>query len=307
MKVISFDGGGLRGVMSARIAERLATQFPQFWQEAGLLAGTSTGSILAAGLAMGLNPSQLVNFYKQQAPAIFTDPFWHKLSSLDEVVGAKYPADSKKKVFQNIFGNKKLGDLKQQVLLVSFELDNQGKDKYGQSVPRQWWPRVFDNAPGSPDCDILVVDALMASTAAPTYWPIYNGFVDGGIKYNNPTMLALIEAIRRGSKLEDLSLLSLGTGLDPSFLTEKNANWGLAEWAPVLLNILLSDDAAVNVEASSLLKESFLRLQPIINQNISLDDTHSLDTLMNYANQFDLTAAQAWFTNIYQRKVRSAA
>jgi len=169
------------------------------------------------------------------------------------------------------------------------------------------WPRIFDNAPGSPAFEVGVVDALMASSAAPTYWPIFNGCIDGGIKYNNPSLLALTEAIKRGNKLEDLSLLSVGTGLNPEFQTEQNSNWGLSQWAPVLLKILLSNDSAVDIQAANLLGSRFLRIQPELTTNIDLDDYTKLNQLIDVANKFDLKTASSWLGQYYQVEMKSVA
>lgn len=307
MRILSFDGGGIRGVLTAELMKRLEEEFPNFYKEADLLAGTSTGSIIAAGLAMGMSPADIIQFYKEKTSIIFSHSFLHKVSSVDNMFGAKYRNEEKMGVFEDVFGDKKLGDLSKQVMIVSFDLDNKGTSKSKRKVPRQWWPRIFENKPNSPDCDIKVVDALMATSAAPTYWPIYNSHIDGGIKYNNPAMLALTEAIKRGKLLEELSLLSFGTGVNPDYMTERNDNWGLMQWAPHLIKILLSDDVAVNIQAQQLLGERFYRLQETFEKNIEMDDFHKIEELISIADQMSLEEVKEWMKNYFYKKLEVAA
>jgi len=106
-RVISFDGGGVRGLISARVLDRLAKQYPQFWRSADILAGTSTGAIMAAGLASGLSATDLADFYQSKSSTIFKDPILHKVESLDSFVEPKYANKDKRKVLEEILGNKK--------------------------------------------------------------------------------------------------------------------------------------------------------------------------------------------------------
>lgn len=307
MKVMSFDGGGVRGIFSAKLVERLCEKYPDFYKYADLYVGTSTGSIIAAAFAYGLSPSQIVAFFEKYSSQIFYTSFFRKVETLDSFVESKYENDAKRKAFEAVFGNKKLSDLKKQVFFVSFQLDNYGKSKYGNKKVRQWWPRFFDNTPGSPDLNMTIVDALMATTAAPSYFPMFKGYIDGGIRYNNPSMLGITEAIKRGAKFEDITLMSFGTGVNPDFLAEKNADWGLAQWAPYLLKIFLSDDYAVDIQAQSMLGDRYFRFQKEYKETIELDDYKQMDKLLKYAKDYNLEFAYPFFDQYYKFKMKSVA
>ncbi len=89
-RILSLDGGGIRGVLTARLLERIAEVRPEFLGRVDLFAGTSTGSILAIGLAMGLTPTRLVALYREQGPLIFRDSAWDDVRDLWGLNGAQY-------------------------------------------------------------------------------------------------------------------------------------------------------------------------------------------------------------------------
>ena len=113
--ILSLDGGGIRGVLTARLLERLAERSP-FLADVELIAGTSTGGILALGLAAGLEPEELVALYVKKGEDIFGDRDLKDklLGPTDEWVRANY--DNKKKTglykaLDEIFGARKLEEL----------------------------------------------------------------------------------------------------------------------------------------------------------------------------------------------------
>src|SRR5262245_47478400 len=80
--VLTFDGGGIRGVLTARLLERLVADQPDLLEKTQLLAGTSTGGIIALGLAFGLSPARLVTLYRENGSAIFDASWLHQLADL---------------------------------------------------------------------------------------------------------------------------------------------------------------------------------------------------------------------------------
>ena len=89
-KILSFDGGGVRGVYSARLLERLSAAVPNLVSHSDLLAGTSTGGIIALGLAMNLSPAALVALYQDNAAKIFDASWTRELADLHGISGAEY-------------------------------------------------------------------------------------------------------------------------------------------------------------------------------------------------------------------------
>ncbi|HRE25738.1 MAG TPA: hypothetical protein PK954_03810, partial [Anaerolineales bacterium] len=93
------------------------------------------------------------------------------------------------------------------------------------------------------DARELAVDVALRTSAAPTYFPIVDGFVDGGVIANNPSMCALAQALdpKRGAgqALADVRILSLGTGQNQEFIETDDTDWGLAQWMPHLVGVMI--------------------------------------------------------------------
>ena len=81
-RILSLDGGGIRGVLTARLLERLAAAHPEFLPSVDLFAGTSTGALLAVALAKGRTPAELVQLYRKNGPRIFGHNLLHEFGSL---------------------------------------------------------------------------------------------------------------------------------------------------------------------------------------------------------------------------------
>ena len=88
-RIVSLDGGGIRGVLTAALLERLDIEQPGFLAQVDLYAGTSTGGILALALASGLTPTEARNLYERLGAKVFKDSFWDNLKDLGQVAGAQ--------------------------------------------------------------------------------------------------------------------------------------------------------------------------------------------------------------------------
>ena len=109
--ILSLDGGGIRGVLTAALLERLEQSNPGFMSRVDLLAGTSTGEILALGLASGMTPSEVRSLYERLGASVFSDSIWDNLIDLGQVRGAQYSNKKLKEELTNQFGSMKLADL----------------------------------------------------------------------------------------------------------------------------------------------------------------------------------------------------
>ena len=89
-RILSFDGGGIRGLLSVILIEKLDIMVPGWRDKVDLLAGTSTGGIIALGLADGFTPGDLRELYYDKSPKIFKDSFLDDIRDLGNVVGAEY-------------------------------------------------------------------------------------------------------------------------------------------------------------------------------------------------------------------------
>src|SRR5713101_8997211 len=231
-RILSVDGGGIRGLYAAVLLDRLTREVPILVDRVDLVAGTSTGGIIALGLAHDLAPADLVALYRDRAKEIFDDSWLDDLKDLGGLTGADYDNDKLKAVLEGVFGKKtRLKQLKKRVLVPTFDLDNESP----APCKRMWKPKFFHNFPG-PDSDgkELVVDVALRTSAAPSFFPVYQGYADGGVFANNPAMAALAQALEPTTgkqNLADVILLSLGTGRGNQFITTQDADWGWVQWA----------------------------------------------------------------------------
>ena len=300
-RIVSMDGGGIRGILTARLLERLDQALPGFLNKVDLFAGTSTGGLLALGLASGFKPDYLRKVYQDFGDTIFADSFIRQIEDLGNLIGAKYPVEPLKQVMEKYFKGKRLSDLKKRVLISSFKLDNEGK---GPEGVRMWKMKFFHNYPNEDsDGHELVVDVGLRTAVAPAYFPIYQGYVDGGVAAGNPAMCALAEALHRHSgnqRLENCVLLSLGTGFNPHYLPVEDANWGLVQWAPHFLDMMLEADSdMVHYQVKQLMEEKYMRLNSVLPKPIGMDSVEAMPDLMAAADQVDLAPVIAWLKRYF--------
>src|SRR5213594_5028603 len=94
-RILSMDGGGIRGLYAAVLLDRLTREVPTLVERVDLVAGTSTGGIIALGLAHGLAPADLVALYRDRAKEIFDDSWLDDLKDLGGLTGADYDNDKR--------------------------------------------------------------------------------------------------------------------------------------------------------------------------------------------------------------------
>ena len=292
-RILTFDGGGIRGVYTAVLLQRLSQKVPGFLDRAHLLAGTSTGGILALGLASGMTADQLVKLYQDNGKQIFARSLFREIGDLGDLIGAKYDNANLQKILANVFGSKTLDDLlPRHVLISSFDLDCPGKQ-------RTWNPKFFHNFKGDDsDGAEKVVDVALRTSAAPTYFPVYQGYVDGGVVANNPSMAALAQALDDGTgdqEQDDIRLFSVGTGGSPTFISGDTHNWGIAQWAHSLVSMMIDGMMGVaDYECSRVLRDNYFRLAPPLPEPVALDAVDQIPMLIADANNVNLDSAVSW-------------
>lgn len=299
-RILTLDGGGVRGVLSARLLQRIAAQYPGFLGEVDLFAGTSTGSILAVGLAMGLSPAELVAFYTDRSKIAFHDTVWDNIRDLGKLAGAGYGTQERWDAIHPVIGDIALGDLEKRVLIATFQLDSDNPVSPAKpGTPRSWKAKFFHNYPGEgSDAGQKAIDVIMRSSAAPTYFPIYQGFIDGGVVANNPSLCALAQAINPetgAQDIRDVVLLSVGTGGKPQYIGSVDGDWGLAQWGITLVELLF--DAGIGLadyQCQQLLGDCYLRLNIDLEAPIGLDAVGQVPQLIKIADGVDLTETTRW-------------
>ncbi|WP_309684589.1 patatin-like phospholipase family protein [Polaromonas sp.] len=301
-KILSLDGGGLRGLITARMLQRLNAEpaIAGWLDQVDLIAGTSTGGILALGLAAGKTPQQIADLYKIKGPDIFDDSLLDDVLDLGRTIGAEYSSKTLKKELRSIFGNTTLAQLGKKVVIPTFDLDNEATGRN----ERTWKPKIFHNFSGADtDGEFLAADIALYTSSAPTYFPSADGYIDGGVFANNPSVVALVQAISRRNKpaerarIDDVVLLSVGTGKTLNYIKGKSLDWGYAQWVKPLMNILMDGVAGIaDYQSSQLLGDSYKRLQIIFDEteSIPLDAVDKLDRMDQIGSSVVLTDTIEW-------------
>ena len=295
-RIVSFDGGGIKGALSARIFKRFCDRYPEILKKTDLYAGVSTGSLIALLLASGKDADFVDNIYSyNNIKNVFNKNHFNFFRP-------KYNNKNLKNILKTTFKDTdKLSDLNKYVFIPSFSLPGLASDT--------WEPIFFNNIIKNDDLsNYSVIDVALSSSAAPTYFPSYKGFIDGAVVTNMPTATALIKILKLYPKLNfsDFRILSIGTGITPCSIKRDTSKWGIMQWAynPLikmkkpLVSILLNDTIPLeDMYCKELLKDNFFRINPILENEIEMDDYKKVDYLKNLGSLLDLTDAYKYIEN----------
>jgi len=278
--ILSIDGGGIRGIIPAvvlkeiedRTGKRIANLFK-------VIAGTSTGGLIALGLACPGDESprftaqDLVELYERDGKDIFPQELFGRLRQLRD---EKYSADGLEKILEAKFGDTLLQDAVTGVIVPAYDIER-----------RQ--PLFFrsQRAKEKPDThDFLMRDVARATSAAPTYFeplrlPAEGSrddytLVDGGVFANNPGMCAFVDADAGRARADGTLVVSLGTGQLTRPLPYGEArNWGLAGWGRRILDIVFDGVSdTVDYQLREILGDGYYRFQTDLDKGQDeLDDT----------------------------------
>jgi len=300
-KILSLDGGGIRGLITSIMLERLEERIPGFLSQVDLIAGTSTGGLLALGLAYGISPTQARSMYEDKGHTVFKDSFVGNILDAGNLIGASYPIGPLRDELMLQFGERRLNELSKKVLISSFDLDNNPQNP---EITRNWKAKFFHNYPGSDsDGEQTVVDVAIRTANAPSYFPIYQGYIDGGVIANNPSMCALAQALHPptgGQELAKIALLSLGTGHNPHYLPIQYGDWGALHWATKIITLVMEGSAGLaDYQCKQLLGQHYLRLNPILPYPISMDQVDEIPKMVEIANEINLDDAETWIREFY--------
>jgi uncharacterized protein len=296
-QILSLDGGGIKGLFSAAVLAAIEEDLNvNVTDHFDLIAGTSTGGLIAIGLGLGLRPREIVEFYLQEGPAIFPKrPLW---KSMQHWLYRKFPSAPLERALKRCFKDKRFGDSKKRLVIPSYNLG--ADDIY-----------VFRTAHHERlrrDYKVPAWKVAMATSAAPTFLPAVRTvdntrLVDGGVWANNPTIVALVEAFGvLNIPLEQTAILSIGTSDVVSHRKASLDNGGVVAWARgnAVVDIILRGQSigAANQAKFLLGDERFERLNPKVTANeFSLDGVHKADDLIGKAAHYSRI-----FIPTYQKK-----
>jgi hypothetical protein len=299
-RILSIDGGGIRGVIPAIVFERLNATHPGWLDDVDLIAGTSTGGLLALGIARGLEPAAIRDLYVDEGPKIFDDSFLDDVLDLWKVIGADYQIGPLRTALKRVLGkDTTLGELEKRVLIPAFDLDNQDPDP----AKRCWKPKLFHNFPGpEDDRDELAWKVGLYTSAAPTYFPSVDGYIDGGVYAENPSMCALAQSQDRRymdppPELEDIVLFSLGTGQSLHTIKGLKLDWGFAQWAKPIIEVMKGGVSGIaDYQCRRMLGGRYARLAPTFapDKSYPMDAIDRLPELIQFATDLDLGATDTW-------------
>jgi patatin-like phospholipase/acyl hydrolase len=306
-RILALDGGGIRGIVTLVLMERLSAEagLESWLDSADLLAGTSTGGLIALGLARGIPLEELRDLYETEGETIFDDSWLDDLKDLGRITGAEYSLRGLKRVLRRLFGDARLRHLRRRVLITSFDLDNQDPEP-GR---RTWKPKLFHNFPG-PDSDggALVWKVGLSTAAAPTYFPSFEGYIDGGVYANNPSMCGLAQALdrrrRRPASLSKIVLLSLGTGVSLTYIKGKSVDWGYAQWARPIVSLMLDGVSGIaDFQCRQILGARYHRLAPVFppSETYALDEWEKVPEMIDFAERVDIRPAARFLRRAWMR------
>lgn len=281
-KILSIDGGGIRGVYSAHILKRIEEEFKiKLHDYFDLIAGTSTGSIIAAAIACDISLDEVEKLYKDKGNEIFSKKVWWKLPKW---CSSKFHSEELNKILIEKFGNKTLGDISKPLILPASNI----------TTGKVYVAKSFYNKDFIRDKHIKLTDAILASCSAPTYFdPHCVGpylLADGGLWANNPSLVAVIDAKKRlGRKLEDIKVLSIGTGLyKPEFDFKSKFMGVFTGWKCVkLIDFIFSlqSQSTDNYLGLLLSEKQKYRINFESSEELPLDESISVNKLIAKADE----------------------
>jgi uncharacterized protein len=270
MRVLSIDGGGIRGLIPALVLTEIEKRSDKrVWELFDLIAGTSTGGILACALCAPdpLPAEQLVALYEEEGPKIFERSIWQRIRSAEGLLDEKYDAAALDRALERFLSDKRLAESKPDLLVPAYNMGDPGPYFFKSRKARE------ENE------DFSLSEVARATSAAPTYFEptelAGEALVDGGVFAANPAMCAFAE-VMRFQPTADIVLLSLGTGQRTRkrrFADVKD--WGLIEWAKPILDVVFDGVSdAVDYQLQHALDEGhYWRLQvELTDANDDMDD-----------------------------------
>jgi len=279
-QILSLDGGGIRGLYSAAVLAKLEEKHGvQMVDHFDLITGTSTGGIIALGLGLRMLPREIVRFYVEAGPRIFSNRFrWRNCCHW---LRRKYSEEPLRRALNHgsAFGDRKLGDSKSRLVIPAFSLAHNKvrvfKTPHHERLRTDW--------------QIPAWKVAMATSAAPTFFPACqhvedSRLIDGGVWANNPAVVGIAEAVSMlGCELSDIRVLSLGTTDARVKRRQALDGGGILQWirkSDVIDILMRGQSAGTNGLAAHLIgSNNVIRIDPIVPEIFALDRINERELL----------------------------
>ncbi len=308
-QILSLIGGGIRGAFVTSYLKELEAKLGRPIAESfDLIAGTSTGGIIAAGLAFGHPAAKMHDFYVRYGAKIFSDRPAYKAKgiykflypianwafkkrtgdSMDSAFRARFCPDTLELSFKEGFGDNTLGDIKCTRLIMPAVNLTKGQPHVFRSTHL---PKAIH------DREIPIAEAIIATTAAPTYFPHRqigeSAYVDGGVWAADPSMLAVAEAIRvqqfekqhdpnASIVTDEIHLLSIGTGRAQFSLAPPGEDAGLIYWASRVADVMGTSQAqGVHLPLKFFLGDRYRHINFKMNERWGLAEVENIPALFD--------------------------
>ena len=289
-RILSLDGGGVRGLYSAQMLKNIKEKCGvDFYNDFDLIIGTSTGSILAGAIVKNIDLDKVISLYENEDKNIFKKRWFARLG----LFTSKYNPEPLKEQLKSIFKNTVLGDIKKPLLICATDIGNSAQFVFKTTFNNQ------KDGDGNKkylvrDNDIALYDAIMASSSAPIFFPPHKVgnflLADGGLWANSPVLVALAEAKKIfNAEPKDVIIVSIGTGVEENDYQIDTKKWGfLTGWKrQKFISMMLNLQTKVNSNLLKFLmpKENILRLTFTSDKTLPLDDTTQNKNLLSRADK----------------------
>jgi len=289
-RILTIDGGGIKGTFPAAFLAQLEAEVGSPVAEYfDLIAGTSTGGIIAIGLGLGLSAKRLLRFYEKHGAEIFAGRrFWREVRGL---FMSKYSDVPLRRVLLRRFGQMTLGDSRTRLLIPCLNV-TQGKVHVYQTAHH---PSLVE------DWQVPAVDVAMATAAAPTFFPSFRGatgdlYIDGSMWARNPVGMAAVQAIGLLRwPADDIRILSLGCtakGMNAAF--GQAGRHGKSYWGNRIPDLFMKahSSSALHTACTLVGRDNVYRVNPDPGQHrFELDDHRKVPTLAAFGRE---QALQHW-------------
>jgi patatin-like phospholipase/acyl hydrolase len=298
VRILAIDGGGIRGLIPAVVLADLERRTGRRTAEMfDLIAGTSTGGILACGLtrpgddgAPVFSAADLIGLYESEGPEIFHRSLIKRITSVDGYADERYDDVGLNAALRRYLDGARLSQAVTDLFITAYEIERRQAFFFRSSRART-----------DPAYDFTFVDAARATSAAPTYFEPVRvsdlagessyALIDGGVFALNPAMCAYAEIAATGRRDDVDLVVSLGTGSHTRRLPfEDVRGWGQIEWARPLVDVVFDGIAqTVDFELAQLLDpERYVRFQTdLTDASDDLDDAgdRNLEALRREGNR----------------------